>query len=147
MDPNTLADRLELQELANKLFMYTDAQQWEKLEKEVFTEKVWLDMQSAGGGAPGLVPAADICAGWKQGFTGLDAVHHQAGHYLIDITEGEATIFAYAIAYHYRTAAKNGTTRCFVGSYDLGAERLEHGWRLNSFRYHLKFIDGNTALQ
>jgi hypothetical protein len=147
MDQQTMMDKLELQELANKLFMYTDSGQWSRLEDEVFSENVWFDMTSAGGEKPSLLPARDICALWKNGFIGLDAVHHQAGHYLIDVRENEAAIFAYAIASHYKKAAQKGTTRSFVGSYDLKAIRSAHGWRLDQFKYNLKYMEGNPTLE
>jgi hypothetical protein len=147
MDNQMLADKTELQELANKLFMYVDAQQWDKVLNEVFTENVWFDMQSAGGGTPGSIAAEDICSMWKDGFTGLDAVHHQGGQYLIDVNLNEANIFAYAVAFHFRQSAKNGKTRTFIGSYDLKAVRTGSGWRLNQFKYNLKFIDGNATLE
>jgi hypothetical protein len=147
MEPSVALDKIELQELANKLFMYTDAQQWDQLLTEVFTESVWFDMQSAGGGEPKLWPAKDICELWRKGFEGLDAIHHQAGHYLIDVTGDEANIFGYAVATHYRANAQKGKTRMFVGSYDLKAIRTEKGWRLSQFTYNLKYIDGNTTLE
>ena len=140
-------DKMELQELANKLFMYTDARDWDRLQSEVFTEEVWFDMSSAGGGEPKALPATEICAMWKSGFAGLDSVHHQAGHYLIELMDTEAVVFAYAIALHYKASARKGNTRMFVGSYDLRAIRRESGWRLSQFKYNLKFIDGNASLE
>lgn len=139
-------DKIELQELANKLFMYTDALDWARLLREVFAEDVWFDMNSAGGGAPKRLTAKEICAMWEKGFADLDAVHHQAGHYLIDVTGNEAVIFAYAVALHYKASATRGKTRTFVGSYDLKAIRQAQGWRLTQFKYNLKFIDGNAEL-
>ena len=65
---------MELQELANKLFMFTDARDWDKLLSQVFTENVWFDMESAGGGAAKSVAATNICRMWKEGFEGLDAM-------------------------------------------------------------------------
>ena len=147
MSNQFLADKIELQELANKLFMYTDAQQWEKLLGEVFTKDVWFDMQSAGGGEPQLISAENICSMWKKGFANLDAVHHQGGQYLININSNEAEIFGYAVAFHFKQNAQQGKTRSFVGSYDLKAIKTENGWRLNQFKYNLKFIDGNASLK
>jgi hypothetical protein len=147
MEPSTALDKIELQELANKLFMYTDARQWDTLLREVFTESVWFDMQSAGGGEPKTWPAKEIGELWRRGFEGLDAIHHQAGHYLIDVKEDEADIYGYAMATHYKAAAQKGNTRMFVGSYDLKAIRTENGWRLNQFKYNLKYIDGNATLE
>lgn len=147
MNNEALFDKLELQELANKLFMYVDAQQWDKVLNEVFTERVWFDMESAGGGQPKSIAAKDICEMWKDGFSALDKVHHQAGQYLIDVNSNEANIFGYAVAFHFKQSAKNGKTRTFVGSYDLKATKTAQGWRLNQFKYNLKFIDGNTILE
>jgi len=146
MITQAIADKIELTELTNKLFMYTDLQQWGKLLEEVFTENIFFDMISAGGEAKTL-PASDVCAMWKQGFISLDAVHHQAGHYLINVKEKEADIYGYAMAGHYRSKATKGKTRMFVGSYDLKAVNTKKGWRLSQFKYNLKYIEGNVSLE
>ena len=141
-----IAAKIELTELANKLFMYTDARQWDKLVTEVFAEQVFFDMKSASGETPEILAAKAICDMWQQGFAGLDAVHHQAGHNLITINADSADIYAYAVATHYKKAAIKGKTRTFVGSYDLKAIRSIAGWRLSQFKYNLKYIDGNIGL-
>jgi len=41
--------REEIVETVNKLFVYTDSQEWEKLQNEVFTHEVDFDMSSIGG--------------------------------------------------------------------------------------------------
>lgn len=139
-----LTDKIELAELANKLFMYTDAQKWQKLKSEVFTENVWFDMKSISGAEPQELGAAAICDMWQQGFKDLDAVHHQAGQYIITVEDDTADIYAYAIAIHYKKSATKGQTRSFTGSYDLKALKTEAGWRLNFFKYNLKIADGNV---
>src|SRR3954469_15278504 len=90
MSTQEASDKIELTELTNKLFMYTDAQQWKRLLSEVFCHEVWFDM---GDGGKNL-HATEICEMWRQGFLGLDAVHHQAGHYLINIEQSIADIYA-----------------------------------------------------
>lgn len=142
---STTKDNLKITALCNKLFMYTDQRNWAALADEVFTEKVWFDMASAGGEAKEM-SAKEICDYWQQGLADLDALHHQAGHYLISINGDGADIFAYAIALHYKEAAAAGKTRSFVGSYDLKAIREGKNWRLSQFKYNLKFIDGNRDL-
>jgi len=127
--------------------MYTDLQQWQLLLDEVFVTDIWFDASSVGAGAPSLLPATTVCDMWKQGFAGLDAVHHQAGHYITDIKGDEANIFGYAIASHYKATAVNGKTRTFTGSCDLKAARTTGGWRLHQFKYNLKFVDGNGSLE
>jgi len=147
MARDIVADKIELTELANKLYMYCDAQQWQRLLDDVFTTTIWFDMSSAGGNKPQNIEAKDVCQMWADGFVGLDAIHHQAGHYLINVSGDKADIFAYAVATHYKKAATKGTTRSFVGSYDLKAEHTEKGWRLSQFKYNLKYIDGNISLE
>ncbi|MEO6720624.1 MAG: nuclear transport factor 2 family protein [Ferruginibacter sp.] len=139
--------KLELTGLANKLFMYTDSRDWQKLIDEVFTEYVDFDMSSAGAGPAKNLKALEICKMWKQGFHGIDSVHHQAGHYLITVNETSAEIYAYAVAMHFKKVATKGNTRSFVGSYNLQATNTEQGWRLTGFTYNLKFIDGNKELE
>jgi hypothetical protein len=147
MTQTVLADRSELTELANKLFMYCDARQWQQLLDEVCATPVWFDMTSAGGGEPAMMEATAICQLWKDGFAALDAAHHQAGHYIITVNEDDADIFGYAVATHYKKTATRGNTRAFVGSYDLKAIRTGKGWRLTQFKYNLKYIDGNATLE
>jgi hypothetical protein len=146
-DKELIADKIELTELTNKLFMYCDTQQWERMMDEVFTPTILFDMSSAGGGEPSMLAAKGVCDIWRQGFIDLDAVHHQAGHYLVTIRDDEADIFGYAVAFHYKKSAVRGNTRSFVGSYDLKAIRMPDGWRLSGFKYNLKFTDGNTTLE
>ena len=69
MNQSLIADKIELTELANKLFMYTDLQQWQRLLDEVFVNEIWFDASSAGAGAPSLMPAKAVCEMWQRGLT------------------------------------------------------------------------------
>lgn len=147
MNIELLSDKIELTELANKLYMYCDLQEWQKMLDEVFAEKINFDISNAGGGEPAVMYAKDVCELWRKGFIGLDAVHHQAGHYLITVNKDNADIYAYAVATHFKKEAKKGNTRTFVGNYELKAIRTDNGWRLTQFKYNLKYLDGNTAME
>jgi hypothetical protein len=62
--------------------------------------------------------------------------------------EGRATASCYGIAFHFRRTRSGHNTRTFVGSYSFVLERGgPHGWRISSFRFDLKFIDGNAQLE
>ena len=147
MNDKQLEDKIELTELANKLFMYTDARQWQLLLEEVFTNEIMFDVTSLGAAESLVLPAKEVCETWQKGLEGLDAIHHQAGHYLISIKGDKADIFGYGMATHYKKSAKKGNTRCFIGSYDLKAMRTQSGWRLNQFKFNLKCLDGNATLE
>jgi hypothetical protein len=133
-------------EVVNKLFIYTDMQNWKGLQEEVFREHVHLDMSSMGGDASNMT-AREICEMWEEGFKDLDAVNHLAGNYLVNlVSENEAHVFAYATATHYKESAKNGKTREFVGTYDLKLKKVGQAWKIDFFKYNLKYMDGNAAL-
>jgi hypothetical protein len=137
--------REQIVEVINKLFVYTDAQEWAKLQREVFTEQVQFDMSSLGGDTM-TTTAIHICQIWKEGFSGIDAVNHLAGNYLINVDGNVADAFAYASATHYKQAATQGKTREFVGTYNLHLVKQPTGWRIDQFKYNLKFVNGNLDL-
>jgi hypothetical protein len=143
----TFTTREQIIETVNRLFVYTDYREWQKLQTEVFTPTVHFDMSSLGAGAAKDLAAGEICAMWETGFAGIDAVHHHSGNFLVTVNGEAATVFCYAIASHYKAAATQGHTREFVGSYDLGLQRTADGWRISSFRYNVKYTSGNMELK
>jgi len=131
MNDQKFADKMEITELSNKLFMYVDAQQWDKVLDEVFTNNVWFDMKSAGGEAKTL-EAKEVCEMWRQGLSGLDAVHHQAGHYLISVHEASADIYGYAIATHYKKSACRGDATNSIPKRPISKFTLPQAFNSNS---------------
>ena len=137
--------REQIVEVVNRLFVYTDYQEWQKIQDEVFTDNLFFDMSSLGGESRQMTSKA-VCDTWQQGFVGIDAINHLAGNYLVQINGNEADVFAYATATHYKEAATAGKTREFVGSYDLHLVQTENGWRIDRFKYTLKYASGNLDL-
>ena len=144
---NLLTEREQIVETVNKLFVYTDNQEWIKLQEEVFTANLELDMVSMGAEKPENTTSREICYRWEKAFAELDFIHHQAGNYIVTIHGYEATVYAYSIASHYREAAKKGKTREFIGSYDLHLIKNQSGWRIDKFKYNLKYSTGNMTLE
>jgi len=141
----TKSVREEIIETINKLFIYTDMQDWEKLQAEVFSHDVMFDMSSLGG-KKAEITAREICETWEKGFKGIDAINHLAGNYLVTINDNIATVFAYATATHYKASAINGKTREFTGTYHIQLMKHSIGWRIYSFKYDLKYMTGNADL-
>ena len=105
-------------------------------------------MSSLGAGEPTIMKATAIRDAWKEGFRGIDAIHHQAGNYLVNFPDkNHAEVYCYAIALHYKQNAREGKTREFVGSYNIGVILTKNGWRIERFKYNLKYIDGNVELK
>lgn len=141
----TYSIRDEIIEIVNKLFIYTDNQDWEKLQTEIFSNDVFFDMSSIGGKKEEM-SSKDICALWEHGFKGIDAINHLAGNYLVKIDNHLAEVFAYATATHFKEAATKGKTREFVGTYQIGLLKHGFGWRIYQFKYDLKYMSGNIDL-
>ncbi len=139
-------EREKIIEVVNRMFIYTDQMEWQKLQKEVFATTVFFDVTSLGGTAENL-SAIEICKNWERGFFGLDAVYHLVGNHLVTLEGFTAEVFCYSSAIHYREAAEYGMTREFVGSYDLHLTQTEKGWRIDAFKYNLKFMTGNQTME
>ena len=143
----TFTTREQIVETVNKLFIYTDEQLWEQLQKEVFTGSVWLDMSSLNGPSDNFSSSA-ICDMWQEGFKDLDAINHLSGNYLVSIQDpASAKVKAYATASHFKASATKGQTREFVGTYDIGLIKQGEIWLINSLAYHLKYMTGNLDLE
>lgn len=143
---NQFSTREQITEVINRLFYYTDYQEWDKLIGEVFDKEVLLNMVSMGAENAALMTSQEICKMWEEGFKGLDAVHHQAGNYIVTADGKNAEVKAYAIASHYKKETTRGTLREFIGSYDFHLVKKENGWRIDKFKYNLKYSYGNLDL-
>lgn len=139
-------EREQIIETVNKFFVYTDNQEWTKLQEEVFTSSIELNMVSMGATTPENVSSREICCRWEKTFEELDAIHHQASNYIVTINDEQAEVYAYSVASHYREAAKKDKKREFVGSYDFHLTKTVVGWRIDKFKYKLKYSTGNMAL-
>jgi hypothetical protein len=104
-------------------------------------------MSSLAGGGPATLTPKAITDGWDAGLAPLQAVHHQAGNYSVEVSGDTATAFCYGIAYHYKATESGRNTRVFVGSYDFHLVSHAGEWRIDRFRFTLKFIDGNSRLE
>ncbi|QLY27761.1 nuclear transport factor 2 family protein [Nocardia huaxiensis] len=143
-DTTVLADRIEIGDTITKLFVYCDQFRWDEMLTTVLAEELWFD--NGFGDPAGPRTATDIVKTWAEGLGALDAVHHQAGNHLIDLTGDTALAHADSIAVHVKNDAAHGRTRTFVGSYVLGLRRTTAGWRIDRFEYKLKTIEGNADL-
>lgn len=141
MNVEYLLQKDEVLTVVNKLFVYTDNRNWNGLQEEVFTAQVNFDM-----GQPSVLAATAITAMWDKGLKALEAIHHQTGNYTVTINGNQAEVNCYGTAWHYRQHPSGRNTRVFVGSYTLKLEKGTAGWRINTFIFHKKFIDGNLEL-
>jgi hypothetical protein len=113
----------------------------------VASDSVTFDMTSLVGGGPARLTPAQIAAGWEEGLRPVEHIHHQAGNFQVDLEGEQATAFCYALASHYRRTRSGRNSRVFVGSYDIHLLQKGGRWLIDSFRFNLKYIDGNAELE
>lgn len=141
-----LIDKAAIVDTINKLFIATDERDWEAV-KQCLSPQVHFDMTSLAGGEPANLTPQQIVESWEKGLRPLTAIHHQAGNYRITLSADRAVAFCYGIASHYLPNPSGRNTRTFVGSYDFHLERDGAAWRISSFRFNLKYVDGNAQLE
>ena len=140
-----LLDREEVVRRVTELFVYTDQRKWDKVIN-CFTPNVLFDMTSMAGGDPVHLTPQEITAAWDEGLKALQAIHHQVGNFLLTLNGDQAQVFCYGIASHYLENPSGQSTRVFVGSYDFHLIRKQQDWKISTFKFNLKYIDGNKDL-
>jgi len=141
-----LMEKEQVKETVNQLFISTDNRDWPKV-KSLFASTVLFDMTSMAGGEPSTLTSQEIVDGWDQGLKALKAIHHQAGNYIININQEGAEVFCYGTASHYLPNQSGQNTRTFVGSYNFHLHKEGGQWRIDRFKFNLKYIDGNRDLE
>jgi 3-phenylpropionate/cinnamic acid dioxygenase small subunit len=142
----TIVEKDRIADVLNRLFVGTDARDWAAVEA-CFAGSVLFDMTSLAGGEPVRLTPRQITESWASGLAPIEAVHHQTGNLSVRLTGTGAEASCYGIAYHYRKTRSGRNTRVFVGSYEFHLQRHEGGWRIDTFRFKAKFIDGNRELE
>jgi hypothetical protein len=130
----------------NRLFIGTDSRDW-AMVRDALAPRLQVDMTSLAGGQPAEMAGAALAAAWETGLKPVQAVHHQTGNYRVTVLGDQAEAFCYGTATHYRPTRSGRNVRTFVGSYDFRLARLETKWRITSFRFNLKYVDGNLELE
>ncbi|MGD1061398.1 MAG: nuclear transport factor 2 family protein [Methanomassiliicoccales archaeon] len=141
-----LVDRRRIEDVVTRLFVFTDRLDWENLLDKCLGDDVLFDMSSLTGEAARRMPAKEIAAAWETGLRPLKAVHHQMGNLLVTMSDNRAVATCYTTATHYLPSGSRENTKTFFGCYELGMARTVRGWRIDSYRYHSKFVVGNLDL-
>ena len=140
-----LLERTQVADTVTRLFVNTDERNWKGV-MDCFAPKVLFDVSSLSGSKPSRVSSKKIADQWESGLRGLSAVHHQIGNVLVQVEGAEAGAFCYATATHYFPNPTGNDTRTFVGTYDFHLVRTDDEWRIDMFRFNLKFTQGNALL-
>jgi hypothetical protein len=145
-DIATLVAKDQIAACIYQLFISTDQRDWPKV-RSCFVDAVHFDMTSLAGGSPSTLTPSQITDAWDAGLKSIEHVHHQAGNLLITVEGTAARARCYGVALHYRATKSGDNVRRFVGSYDFSLELTPRGWLISAFRFNVKFVDGNLALE
>ena len=63
------------------------------------------------------------------------------------MTEDGAQVFCYGIASHYLPNKTNQNTLTFVGSYNFHLVKIDDAWKIDQFKFNLKYLDGTLELE
>ena len=143
---NYLIAKDKIIETINTLFISTDNKDWQAVEN-CFAEKVNFDMTSMGAEKVEVLNPKQITKMWNDGLSPLDAIHHQSGNFMVEIDNNEALTFCYGIASHFKKTISGKNTRTFVGSYNFHLSKKNNEWKIDSFKFKLKYVDGNINLE
>ncbi len=134
-----MGTRADVIETVDRLFVETDRKDWPAVAA-LFADRVHFDMTSLSGGEPEELTPAQIVEGWRTGLADVTALHHQSGNHLVTLHGDSADVFCYATANHFRPEREKRLTT-FVGSYELHLVRADGVWRIDRFRFDVKFVD------
>jgi len=140
-----LLDRQAVQDVIVALFCAVDERDWPAAHA-CFAPRVHFDITSAGEAEPAELTREEITAAWDSGLEAIEHIHHQAGNFRIEVAGDQADATCHGLAFHHVADAPGGSTRTFVGTYAFHLLRDGERWRIDRFRFDLKYVDGNLEL-
>ncbi len=140
-----LIDHRQIVHLINTLFLSLDEKEWNNI-KDCFAPKVEFDISAIDSRHESALTPDDIVNQWKSDMKKIDAMHHQTGNYTVLLNGNTAEVVCTGSSTHYRANAKGGNTVTYFGSYHLHMIRGLEEWRIDKFRFNLKFFEGNPDL-
>lgn len=148
IDTQTLVDAQEIRQLADLLFIHTDAKEWEAARSLFVEGPIEVDMSSLVGGAAVQMTAAELFAGFAAGLHAGKPSHHMATNYRITMNGSEAELWAHGYAWNVLPGHPGGSELWETwGNYRLTFRRTPDGWRMDGFRYYAKYSRGNEAVR
>jgi hypothetical protein len=128
-----------------RFFVAVDNRAWDDVKK-ILADEVLLDYSSMGGGEPAVLAPGQIIEAWKALLPGFDVTHHQLGNFLVEAAGDHANAFCYGTATHYLAGDPKGNLWTVVGSYAISLGLINGAWRMLTFKFNLKYVDGNLDL-
>lgn len=140
-----LLDRGKILDVIYALFLDTDNKNWESVE-QYFSPKVRINMAAGSNGDHDEMTPVEVVGAWRSNLKNVMHVHHQISNFRVKTEDDLATAHFNGIALHNIEAPNGYVTKNFVGTYEIGLERVFDSWKVHTFFFRLKFIDEQIRL-
>ncbi|WP_136440827.1 nuclear transport factor 2 family protein [Pacificoceanicola onchidii] len=149
---DTIVDVAEMTRIADALDGAVDAKDW-TLARSFFTDEIRVDFTSLVGGAPALIPAEELIAGWSGNLTAEKESFHLRGNHRVTFEGADAAMLV-SRGYAWNRMARGGLEENggdplweVWGSYAHGFVRTAEGWKVNFMAFHATAERGNTFVR
>lgn len=145
MEVQMLSDRWDIVDVVNGIFIHTDNRDWQAVI-DSFADEVLLDYTSMTGGEPVRLSPEAIVTGWQGVLPGFQVTHHTISNHQVTINGDQADCFSYGTAVHLLPQDSGQNTWTVIGTYNHHLTKTVRGWRVDTMRFNLKIVEGNTDL-
>ncbi|MFF2555420.1 nuclear transport factor 2 family protein [Nocardia sp. NPDC058058] len=138
-------DRADVIDAATTMMWHIDTRNWVDFPT-VFADSVRLDYTAIWGGDPAHTTPAHIQADWSRLLGAFDATQHLLGNHLVEVDGDTAVLTAVFQATHLLANPFGSPRWTLGGTYRIGLERGETGWRINELVMTPTWADGNKEI-
>ncbi|MEO1039606.1 MAG: nuclear transport factor 2 family protein [Pseudomonadota bacterium] len=148
--PETVADKIAIQEVLNDLVMAADERDWERLALR-FADNVEIAYHTtadpdASVEPPVVRPAKDIIADWTSLFAHTRGTQHSLTNQVIEVDGDTATSKAYVTSFHVALPRLNADQwHQTFGAYRHKYQKIDGVWRVTSMIYKQLYAVGNPS--
>lgn len=140
-----LIDHRQIVHLINTLFLSVDEKDWKSVE-DCFAPSVDFDISGMSDSKRETLSPVRIVKQWKDDLKNIEAIHHQTGNYTVSLDGIKAEVVCTGSSTQYRANGQSGNILTYYGSYHFHMIRGLEEWKIDSFKFVLKFLDGNKDL-
>jgi hypothetical protein len=137
-----LVDEAEIRHVVDGIDVATDAKDW-VLCRSYFTDEIFADFTSIGGGEPARMPADDLVNAWKTNRYAEKLSHHMGTNHRISLQGdmGEVSSKGYALNILERDTASDPWE--VWGEYTHTLKHTPEGWKCSGMTFTVTHARGN----
>lgn len=142
------ADKLEIIELINRIFIAADTRDWDTY-RSLMLDEVYVDFAGIGPHKPGLANADELAANTRTALGAVSLTQHMRSNYVVTIDGDTAHTTFYEQALHHHPALGDDpgvNTWVLYARATRDTKRTENGWRISGAGLEVIHQTGNIEL-